>query len=56
MGSEERSRNAPGIPHDAGDVPGDSDVSGFSLEGQPFLYVVVLCVPGIICIAMYRHF
>ncbi|MCX6683684.1 MAG: hypothetical protein NTZ37_03005 [Methanoregula sp.] len=56
MGIEERFRNALGIPHDMGDVPGDSGVSGFSLEGQPLLYAVVLCVLGIICIAAYRHF
>jgi NADH:ubiquinone oxidoreductase subunit 3 (subunit A) len=56
MGIEERFQNALGIPHDAGDVPGDSGVSGFSLEGQPLLYAVVLCVLGIICIAAYRHF
>jgi len=56
MGIEERFQNALGIPHDAGDVPGDSGVSGFSLEGQPLLYVVVLCVLGIICISAYRHF
>jgi len=56
MGIEERFLKALGIPHDPGDVPGDSDVSGFSLEGQPVLYAGVLCVLGIICIAMYRHF
>jgi hypothetical protein len=56
MGIEERFQDALGIPHDEGDVPGDSGVSGLSLEGQPLLYAGVLCLLGIICIAMYRHF
>ena len=56
MGIEERFQDAFGIPHDAGNVPGDSGVPGFSLEDQPLLNAVVLCVLGIICIAAYRHF
>lgn len=55
MGIEERFQNALGIPHDAGNVPNDSGMSGFSLEGQPLLYAVVLCVLAIICIATYRY-
>jgi len=53
MGIEERFTQALGIHHDAS---ADSGISGFSLEGQPFLYVVVLGILGIICIAAYRHF
>lgn len=56
MGIEERFGDALGIPHDAGDVPGDGGVSGFSLEGQPLLYAGMLCLLGIICIALYRYF
>ena len=56
VGIEERFGDALGIPHDAGDMPGEIGVSGFSLEGQPLLYAGVLCLLGITCIALYRHF
>ena len=56
MGIEERFQNALGISHDLGDVPGDSGVSGLSLEGQPLLYAAVLSVLGIVCIVAYRYF
>jgi hypothetical protein len=56
MGIEERFQNLRGISHNAGDVLNDNGVSVFSLEGQPLLYTVVLCVLVIICIIAFRQF
>lgn len=34
----------------------DTREPGFSLEGNPLLYIVILAVLGIACIAAYRQF
>jgi hypothetical protein len=51
---EGRFLDAAGIHEGAG--PGDHGEPGFSLEGNPLLYVGILAVLGITCVAAYRYF
>jgi hypothetical protein len=53
-GLEERFLDAAGI-HQGNDT-GDHGGTGFSLEGNPALYVIVVVGLGIACIAAYRYF
>jgi hypothetical protein len=53
MGMEERFSHAVGLPHE--DEHRDEGVSWFSLEGNPILYVIILCVLGITCILAYKY-
>jgi hypothetical protein len=53
QGIEERFNNAVGISHTEGDEnPG---WLGFSVEGNPYLYVLVLGGLGILCFALYKY-
>ena len=56
MGIEERFRNALGIMGDGGEEPEGSGFLGFSIEGQPLLYTVIVCGLGSLCYGAYRHF
>ena len=56
VGIEERFASATGTgQHDAGEE-GDSGVAGFTLEGQPVLYVAFLLLLIIGCFALYRKY
>jgi hypothetical protein len=39
-----------------GSSTGDTGESGFSLEGNPLLYIGILALLGVACIAAYRYF
>jgi hypothetical protein len=54
-GIEERFSSALGISQGNGEHGSGSD-SGFSLEGNPLLYVIILVVLGGACWAVYRKF
>lgn len=56
MGIEERFQNALGISRDGGKEPEGSGFLGFSIEGQPLLYVGIVSGLGILCYGAYRHF
>jgi len=43
-----------GLP--ASPEEGGGSLLGFSLEGNPLLYLVILAVLGITCIVAYRYF
>jgi hypothetical protein len=54
-GIEERFSSALGIS--SGDEEhGSGDTPGFSLEGNPLLYVIVLVLLGVACWIVYRKF
>jgi hypothetical protein len=55
MGIENRYNTAVGLPpsHDEGD---GGTFFGFSTEGDPVLYVIVLGILIVGCYAAYRHF
>lgn len=53
MGIEERYNHAVGLHTETGD---EEIESGFSIEGNPILYVGVLVILGIICVGLYRRF
>jgi hypothetical protein len=53
MGIEERFNHAIGLSPDIKEE--DEGLFGFSLEGDPILYVVILCALGIACFVLYRH-
>ena len=54
MGIEERYTTAVGLP--PGDEEGGETFFGFSAEGDPVLYVIVLGILIVGCYAVYRHF
>jgi hypothetical protein len=53
MGIEERFSHAVGFSQE--DKPGDGGGLGLSLEGNPILYTVILCVLCVICILLYKY-
>ena len=53
MGIEDRYTTAVGLPH--GEEEGET-FFGFSAEGDPVLYVIVLGLLIVGCYAAYRHF
>jgi hypothetical protein len=55
IGIEERFSQALGIAHD-GEEPAPEEGAGFSLEGNPLLYAVVLILICVTCWAVYRKF
>jgi hypothetical protein len=54
MGIEERYTTAVGLP--PGEEEGGETFFGFSTEGDPMLYVIVLGILIVGCYAAYRHF
>jgi hypothetical protein len=54
MGIEDRFNTAVGLP--PGKEKGGETISGFSVEGDPVLYVIVLGLLIVGCYAAYRHF
>jgi DNA-binding transcriptional regulator of glucitol operon len=56
MGIEERFQHALGISGDAGGETEGPVFQGFSLEGQPLLYLGIVAMLGIICYMAYRQF
>ena len=54
MGIEERFTTAVGLP--PGEEEGGETFFGFSAEGDPVLYVIVLGILIVGCYAAYRHF
>jgi hypothetical protein len=54
MGIEERYTTAVGLP--PGEDEGGETFFGFSAEGDPVLYVIVLGILIVGCYAVYRHF
>jgi hypothetical protein len=54
MGIEDRFTTAVGLP--SGEEVGGETFSGFSVEGDPVLYVIVLVILIVGCYAAYRHF
>lgn len=54
MGIEERYTTAVGLP--VGEEEGGETFFGFSAEGDPVLYVIVLGILIVGCYAVYRHF
>ncbi len=56
MSIEERFKDALGISADGGEDPEDSGYLGFSIEGEPFLYAVIVLGLGILCYGTYRHY
>lgn len=54
MGIEERYTTAVGLP--PGEEEGGETFFGFSAEGDPVLYVIVLGILIVGCYAAYRHF
>jgi hypothetical protein len=54
-GIEERFSSAIGISTDE-EEQGNESTPGFSLEGNPLLYVIVLALLGGVCWAVYRKF
>lgn len=54
MGIEDRYNQAVGLPVN-GDENGDS-FFGFSVEGNPVLYIVVLSILLAVCYILYRRF
>jgi hypothetical protein len=54
MGIEERYTTAVGLP--PGEEEGGETFFGFSAEGDPVLYVIVLGILIVGCYAVYRHF
>jgi hypothetical protein len=54
MSIEDRYNTAVGLP--VSQEEGGGNFLGFSLEGNPLLYIVILAVLVIICIAAYRYF
>jgi hypothetical protein len=56
MDTEERFMHTLGIAHEEADTPAGIGIYGFSLEGQPFRYVVVLGILLLLCVVAYRYF
>ena len=56
MDVEKRFQNALGISGDGGGEPEGSGFLGFSIEGQPLLYAVIVFGLLILCYGAYRHF
>jgi len=54
MGIEDRYTTALGLP--PGEEEGGETFFGFSAEGDPVLYVIVLGILIVGCYAAYRHF
>ena len=54
MGIEDRYTTAVGLP--PGEEEGGETFFGFSAEGDPVLYVIVLGILIVGCYAAYRHF
>jgi hypothetical protein len=54
MGIEDRFTTAVGLP--PGEEEGGETYFGFSAEGDPVLYVIVLGILIVGCYAAYRHF
>jgi len=54
MGIEDRYTTAVGLPH--GEEEEGETFFGFSAEGDPVLYVIVLGLLIVGCYAAYRHF
>jgi hypothetical protein len=54
MGIEDRYTTAVGLP--LGEEEGGETFFGFSAEGDPVLYVIVLGILIVGCYAAYRHF
>lgn len=54
MGIEDRFTTAVGLP--PGEEEGGETFFGFSAEGDPVLYVIVLGILIFGCYAVYRHF
>jgi hypothetical protein len=54
MGIEDRFTTAVGLP--PGEEEGGETFFGFSAEGDPVLYVIVLGILIVGCYAAYRHF
>jgi hypothetical protein len=55
MGIEERFSAALGNAPEGGN-PGSAEAPGFSLEGQPVAYILVLVLLGVMCWMLYRKF
>jgi hypothetical protein len=53
MNIEERFSHATGLSHNDGDTEGHW--FGFSIEGSPFLYVLVLCGLAVVCFALFKY-
>jgi hypothetical protein len=55
MGIEERFSSALGLTHEA-ESPESEATSGFTLEGNPLQYLLVLVLLGGVCWVVYRKF
>ena len=53
MGIEERYSHAVGVPYE--EEEGGSGWFGFSLEGNPILYITVIIGLAVICIVLYKY-
>jgi|WetSurMetagenome_2_1015567.scaffolds.fasta_scaffold05804_2 hypothetical protein len=56
VGIEERFGHALGISGDATGKTEDPGFLGFSLEGQPLMFLGIIAMLGIVCYMTYRHF
>jgi hypothetical protein len=56
MGIEERFASATGSGHGAVKEEGGAGIAGFTLEGQPVFYGIILILLIIGCWAVYRKF
>lgn len=56
MSIEERFKDALGISGDGEEDPEGSGYLGFSIEGEPLLYAVIVFGLGILCYGAYRHY
>jgi hypothetical protein len=56
MDTEERFMHTLGIAHEEADTPSGIGIYGFSLEGQPFSFAVVLAILLLLCVVVYRYF
>jgi hypothetical protein len=56
MDTEERFMHTLGIAHEETDTPAGSGIYGFSLEGQPFRFVIVLGILLLLCVLAYWYF
>jgi hypothetical protein len=54
MSIEDRYNTAVGLP--ASQESGGETLLGFSVEGNPVMYLIVLGVLAAVCYAAYRHF
>jgi len=55
MGIEERFNSAVGIHEDPG-IAHEEEGSGFSIEGHPMFYAILLAVLVIACLFLYRKY